>query len=235
MKNVKNFLSIAVVGLFLSLTLMPVATGDSGNNTAEIGFIDKNGESYHVVIELSEEQLQKLGDSWDEWENYLKTVREDSEIDSKELTEFESKTVVLLEEIKELTRNSTTGQYYFPPDIDIPAFIHDHLFMCGFGAKIFSIGRGRVWLPFNRQGESFIGTRFAPIFVSYSIGYTKVRVRSFVPFSLVVSNRFFMHRLCTAGFTGLYINFGKMYADNSQGPIILIGRPLLIGVSDDII
>ena len=236
MKISKKFLHISIVGLLLNLVLIPNINAGTNRDSPslEIGYINQNGNTYYVSIELNYEQIQKFRDTWSDWENFLKNIREDNEMNYLESIEFEKKSIILIEEIKNLTKNSTTGQVYFPPGIDIPTFIHSHLFMMGFGARIFSIGQGRVWLPFNRQGEAFIGIRFNPIIVSYSIGFTRARIRSLSTFSMIISNRFFVHRVVIAGFSGLYINFGKLFPDTSAGPVILIGKPLLIGVGDDI-
>jgi len=234
MKNLKKFMCISIVGLLLSLVLIPtiVAGTNSDNPFLEIGYTDQVGNTFYTKIKLSDEQVQKFKDTWSQWENYLKNVREDKEMNFQETKYLEIKSIILLEEIKNLTTDPATGQVYFPPSIDIPVFVHSHLFMLGFGVRVFSIGRGRVWLPFNRQGEAFIGVRFNPIFVSYSIGFTRVIARSL--FTISSTNRFFVHRMCTAGFSGLYINFGKLFSDTSIGPVILIGKPLLITVGSDI-
>ncbi len=236
MKNSKKFLQISIVGLLLSLALIPTINAGTNKDSPslEIRYINQMGYTFYVLIELSNDQIQKFRDTWSDWESYLKNIREDKEMDFLETIEFETKSIALIEEIKNLTRDITTGQVYFPPNIEIPTFIHSHLFMLGFGTRIFSIGRGRVWIPFNRQGEAFIGIRFSPMLMSYSIGFTRVRVRSLSTFSMIVSNRFFVHRVCTAGFSGLYINFGKLFPDSSLGPIILIGKPILVGVGDDL-
>ena len=237
MKNSKKLINIIVIGLISSLVLIPNinAVTYKDSPSLEISYIDQNGYTYYISFELSSEQIQEFRNTWDKWENCLKNIREDNKMSLEETIEFEAKSVILLEEIKNLTKDTSIGQVYFPPNIDISSFIHSHLFTMGFGAKIFSIGKGRVWLPFNRQGEAFIGIRFNPIFISYSIGFTRVRLRSLSTFSIVISNRFFVHRVCVAGFSGLYINIEKLYPDNSFGPVILIGKPLLLGVGDDII
>jgi len=237
MKKLKKLIIISIICLLLSLVLIPTLNAGIYKDTPslEIGYNDQSGNTYYVLLKLSDEQIQQFRDTWGEWENYLKNIRVDKEMSYQETLEFETKSIILLEEIKNLTRNQATGQIYFPPNIVIPTFIHSHLFMMGFGSRIFSIGRGRVWLPFNRQGEVFIGTRYSPIFIFYSIGFTRTRIRSLSTFSMIVSNRFFEHRVCTAGFSGLYINFGNLFPDTSIGPVILIGKPLLISVGDDII
>jgi len=236
MKKSRILKNIAIIGLFLNLILIPnVNAGNYKKNpNLDINYIDQNGNIYYFSLELNNEQIQKLRNTWEEWENYLKNVRKDNEMSFDETVEFEAKSIILLEEIKNLTKDSITGQVYFPANIEISSFIHSHLFMAGFGAKIFSIGKGRVWLPFNRQGETFIGMRFNPIFITYSIGFTRIRFRSLSTFSFVISNRFFVHRVCVAGFSGLYINFERLYPDTTFGPVILIGKPILLGVGDDI-
>src|SRR4030042_6015567 len=180
MKNLKKFMCISIVGLLLSLVLIPtiVAGTNSDNPFLEIGYTDQVGNTFYTKIKLSDEQVQKFKDTWSQWENYLKNVREDKEMNFQETKYLEIKSIILLEEIKNLKTDPATGQVYFPPSIDIPVFVHSHLFMLGFGVRVFSIGRGRVWLPFKRQGEAFIGVRFNPIFVSYSIGFTRVIARS---------------------------------------------------------
>lgn len=237
MKNSKKLINIVIASLLLNLVLITNINARTyrNNPSLEMGYVDKNGYSYYISLELNSEQIQQFKDIWDKWEYCLKNIREDNEMSLEETIEFEAKSVILLKEIKNLTKDTSTGQVYFPPNIDISSFIHSHLFMMGFGAKIFSIGKGRVWLPFNRQGEAFIGTRLNPIFITYSIGFTRVKLRSLSTFSIVISNRFFVHRVCTAGFSGLYINFEKLYPDTSFGPVILIGKPLLLGVGDDIV
>jgi hypothetical protein len=236
MKKSKKLIQISIVGLLLSLIFLPTIGAEDNNDNPylEIRYVDQTGDTYYVSIELNNEQIQIFRETWTQWENYLKNIREDKELYFQETKELETKSIILLEEVKNLTTNPATGQIYFPPGLDISTFIHSHLFMMGLGVRIFSIGRGRAWLPFNRQGEAFIGIRFSPIIVSYSIGLTRVRAISLSTFSMSISNRFFAHRVCIAGFTGLYINFGKLFQDTSVGPVILIGKPLLISVGKDI-
>jgi len=236
MKKLKEIMYISVIALLLSLVLTSNINAKiiSDNPTFEVGYIDQSGNSFYAVIQLNDEQIQKFRDSWCDWENYLKNIREDHDMNLQENKELESRSIILLEEVKNLTRDPNTGQIYFPSNIEIPTFVHSHLFILGFGARIFSIGRGRVWLPFDRQGEAFVGVRFNPIFVSYSIGFTRVSVRSLSILPSCILNRFFVHRVCTAGFTGLYVNFGKLFSDSSVGPVILIGKPLFVTVGSDI-
>ena len=235
MKNAKKICAFATVALFLSLILASAnSAGNEFGDIFEIEYADDNGNTYNVVIEIEEEQLKEFINSWCSWEDTLKIIRSDGEIDDQELIDLENETITMLEELKELTYDPETGVYYFP-NINIPTLVHDHLFMIGGGTRIFSVGRGRVWLPFNRQGETFVGKRFAPIFVRHTIGFTRVKSVSLFPFSWFILDRLFTHRICTFGFTGLYIDFGKRYFDNSIGPVILIGIPRLIRLSDDIL
>lgn len=235
MKKKITILSLAIVGLLLSIALTPpVSAGDGGTieRTLEIAYEDENGNVFFKKIIVSEEQLQAYMNSWSEWEYLLKQIRSDGEIDDQEMEDFEAITVRLLEEFKELTYDEITGEYSFPP-INIPTYVHDFLFTLGPGARIFSIGRGRAWLPFNRQGETFVGKRYLPIIIWHNIGFTRVKFWSLFPLSRIVMTRMFKHRSFTMGFTGLYINIGKRYLDRPAGPIILIGRVNLISLGDD--
>ena len=158
MKNIKKICPLAIVALFLSLILAPaVNAGEySFSNTFEIVYSDENGNSYYEKKTVTQEQLQTYINSWESWEETLRTIRADGKVYDSELIDFEVVTVSMLRDLKELTYDSETGKYLFPA-INISSFIHDNLFMFGYGSRIFSIGRGRTWLPFNRQGETFIG------------------------------------------------------------------------------
>ena len=233
MKIVKKICSLSIIVLFISLALVPaVNAGENFNEIFKIEYKDKNGDLYNVEIETDQDQLQNFEDAWYSWEGVLKDVRNDGKIDKKELVKLEEETITMFEELKNLTYNPITCEYLFPIK-NIPNFIHDHLLMLGGGIRIFSIGRGRAWLPFNRQGEAFLGIKFTPIFIRHTIGFSRIRSCSFFPLSWFILNRFFTHLICTMGFTGLYINFGQHFVDTSVGPVILIGRPLFVKLTDD--
>ena len=231
-------LSFTIVGLFLVLAIIPnVSAGNFrklASRTLEIAYKDKNGELFYKTIVVSEGQIQIFMDCWSEWENSLKQIRENEEFNNQEMIKFESITVNLLEEFKKITQDKSSGQYLFPP-INISRFVHNFLFTFGLGAKIFSIGRGRAWLPFNRQGETFVGKRYLPIIIRHQIGFTRIKFWSLMPLSRIISSRMFKHTSFIMGFTGLYINIGKRNINRPAGPIIVIGRINLVSISDDII
>lgn len=233
MKVTKKICSISIIVLFISLSLVPVINaGESYNGIFKIEYKDEKGDTYNIEIKTDQDQLQTFEDTWYSWEGILKDLREDGIIDKQELVLLEKVTITMFEELRNLTYSPILGEYLFPIQ-NIPTFIHDNLFMIGGGSRIFSIGRGRVWLPFNRQGEAFFGMKFAPIFLRHTIGFTRIRSCSFFPLSWFVLNRFFTHSICTMGFTGLYINLGQQFLDTSVGPIFLIGKPLFVRLTND--
>jgi len=227
--------TILTITLFLSLALAPSVNASIGDDSdCDIAFEDENGDLFHVEFFYTKEQVAKFKKAWLDWEDLIKEVRADQQTTHSELKEIEAEVISLIEEVKELTYNPQTGEYYFP-DIDIASFVHDSLFLMGYGSRIFSLGRGRVWIPLNRQGETFVGMRSLPMFVRHSIGFTRARSFSLFPLSRFILDRLFSHRYFTFGFTGLYINFGKRFFDSSVGPVIMIGRPSFLRVTDDFI
>lgn len=231
MKKQIKISTVVVLGLFLSLTLMPAVSGNPKSNTFEIEYSYDSGDPYHFTITLTPGEIQAFKNSWVGWEDDLRTLSNDGKIDQVELQTLGEITVDLVWQIKNLTYDENTGQYYFPP-INIRSFIFDHLLMIGTGMRVFSIGRGRDFIPFNIQGECFAGTRFAPIFVKQQFGFTRVKMRTFFPLMWSTSDRLFSHNLVTVGFTGLYVNFGERFLDTTYGPILQIGKPLMIRVGD---
>jgi len=237
MKTVKTILPVAIVALFLTLAIAPSVSADepSQDQVLEIGYKDANGYQFYKKITVTAEQLQQFNTDWTAWENKVDEINNDEMMDATEVLEFETMTTTLIEEIKALTYDPETGTYNFPEPLTIGEFIHNYLFMQNIlGKRIFSIGRGRAWLPLNRQGESFIGMRFLPIIIQHSIGFTKVRLVNFFPPSIGVEDRMFTHNLMTMGFTGLYINFGERYLDRPAGPVILIGKTMFVRLGEDI-
>ena len=242
MKYVKTILPITIVCLFLGLALAPAASAGEVSTedlTLEIGYKDQQGNSFYKKLVVTEEEYDEFSSIWTGWEAFVEEARVDERMDVTELVEFETRTIELVQDIKEMTYDDETGQYLFP-DIDIQEFISTYLltkmpkYKALGGNRIFTIGRGRAWLPFNKQGESFIGMRFLPIIVQHSLGYTKVKIINLFPPSIGVSDRMFIHNLMTIGFVGLYINFGERYLDRPAGPVLLIGRTVCLRLGEDI-
>jgi len=240
MKLAKTILPVSVVALFLGLALMPAASAEEISTqdlTLEIGYKASLKEGYFFKkLVVTEQQLEAFNVNWLNWEEFVKEVRADERMDLNELARFIEKTVALVEEIKEMTKDPETGEYHFP-DINIFSFIEGHLFKrtkAFGGSKIFTIGRGRAWLPFNRQGETFIGMRFLPIVIQHTLGFSKVTRINIFPPSYGIEDRLFVHNLLTFGFVGLYINFGERYLDRPAGPVLLVGRSLGLRLGEDI-
>ena len=231
MKALKTLIPVTVVVLFLCMAFSPaVSAGETTtqDRTLEIGYKDAEGNTFYKKLVVTAEEYEVFDGKWTNWESFVEVAREDERMSVEELIAFETLTVELIQNIKDMTYDDETGTYLFP-DIDIESFVNLYLMFKKsspvtrsiFGSRIFTIGRGRAWLPFNRQGESFIGMRFLPIVVQHSLGYTKVRRVTFFPPSIGVDDRLFVHNFFTIGFVGLYINFGERYLDRPAGPVFL--------------
>ena len=235
MKKIKEILAFTIISLFIIIALSPtINANDVVKQRIQISYVGENGELFYKEVSVNVEDLEEFQDSWDSWEGLLKDIRSDNKLEFEEIKSMEQESLSMLEELKDLTYDGESGSYLFP-NINLPQFIHDSLYLIGGGTRIFSIGRGDAWVPFNRQGESFIGMRFLPIFIKQNIGFTRTRCFSLFPFARLILNRLFNHRVLAFGFTGLFIDFGRRFFDNTVGPIILIGKPNFISLGDDII
>lgn len=241
MKITKTLIPLTVVALFLSLTLIPATGAEEVNTedlTLEIGYKDTlKGEYFYKKLVVTEEQLAAFEISWDDWEVFLEETKEDGRMSIPELIKFKTKTIAIIEEIKEMTKDPETDEYYFP-DINIFSLI-DATLPTGTskalgGSKLFSLGRGRAWLPGNKLGETFFGMRLLPIFVQHTLGYSKVSGLNILPPAWWTEDRLFVHNLITLGFIGLYINFGERFLDRPAGPVLLCGRSIGLKLGEDI-
>ena len=186
MKKSKTIIPIAVVALFLCLALAPTVSADELDQELEIGFTDKNGYTFYKKIIVTPDQLSQFNDNFTIWENKVTEFALDNRMDANEILTFIEITNSLVNEIKELTYDSETGMYNFPEPLitkeAILQFIEYHLLINNNGPtnpvplpirlhlrRIFTIGRGRAWLPIQDSGETFIGARFLPIMLSNEI------------------------------------------------------------------
>jgi len=251
MKNIKTIIPIAVIALFLSLAIAPSISADELDQELEIGFKNNIGYTYYNKIIVTPEQLSQFNTNFSIWENKIKEFDLDNRMDATEILTFLEITNSLVNEIKELTYDSELGIYNFPEplllDGAILQFIKDHLFINKGSSKnpvplpihlqlrkIFTIGRGRIWLPLKNFGEAFIGTRFLPLFLQYTIGYAKSRWINIIPPAICIEDRLGLFNLITVGFVGLYINFGERYIDRPVGPVLLIGSQVWLRLGEDI-
>jgi len=257
MRTKKTIIPVAIAILFLGLAFIPSLSAEINitkensqtpnegetfsdlDKTLEIGYKNEEGDVFYKKLVVTDEQLSEFNDVWTNWEQFLDDVRADEKMSWEELLNFEIITRGLLQNIKEMTYDPDSGEYLFP-EFNIENFIKKYLLNKNsnakgiFGSNMFSIGRGRAWIPFNRQGESFIGMRFLPIVVQHALGYSKVRRVTLLPPSIGVEDRLFVHNVMTFGFIGLYINFGERYLDRPAGPVLLIGQTFGIRLGEDI-
>lgn len=251
MKSLKTIIPIAVVALFLSLALAPTISADELDQELEIGFSDKNGYTFYKKIIVTPDQLSQFNDNFTIWENKVTEFGLDNRMDANEIITFIEITNSLVNEIKELTYDSETGMYNFPEPLltkeAILQFIEYYLLINNDGStnpaplpirlhlrRIFTIGRGRAWLPIQDSGETFIGARFLPIFLQYTVGYAKSRWINFLPPAICMEDRIGIFNLVTIGFVGLYINFGERYISRPAGPVLLIGSQIWLRLGEDI-
>lgn len=251
MKNTKTIIPIAIVALFLSLALAPALSADEVNQELEIGFKDNTGYTFYKKIIVTSDQLSQFNNNFAIWENKVKEFDLDNQMDPNEILIFLEITNSLVNEIKELTYDQEARTYNFPEpllsDGAILQFIKDHLLMNKKTSpspvplpihlqlrRILTIGRGRVWLPIKNFCETFIGARFLPIFLQYTVGYAKSRWINFFPPAICIEDRLGIFNLITVGFVGLYINFGERYIDRPVGPVLLIGSQAWLRLGEDI-
>ncbi|MDH7506980.1 MAG: hypothetical protein QHH15_04240 [Candidatus Thermoplasmatota archaeon] len=251
MKKTKAIITTTVVTLFFILALAPTINADELDQELEIGFKNYNGYIFYKKIIVTPEKLSQFNYNFTIWENKIKEFDADNKMDATEILTFIEITNSLLNEIKQMTYDPETGNYYFPepllPENAILQFIKDHLLIDNKDStkpftqpihlqlrKIFTIGRGRAWLPLKNNGEVFIGARFLPIFLQYTIGYAKSKWLNIFPPAFCVEDRLGMFNLATVGFVGLYINFGERYIDRPAGPVLLIGNQAWLRLGEDL-
>jgi len=250
MRKIKKVTPAVISALFLILALAPAINADEIDQELEIGFKDNNGYTYYKKIIVTTEQLSNFNINFTIWENKIKEFDSDNKMDANEIITFIELTNSLVNEIKELTYDSESSTYNFPdpllPEGAILQFIKEHLLIKDSSSKpiaqpinlklrkIFTIGRGRAWLPLQNSGEMFIGARFLPIFLQYSVGYAKSRWINLFPPAICIEDRLGIFNLVTVGFVGLYINFGERYIGRPAGPVLLIGSQIWLRLGEDI-
>ena len=251
MKKTKMIIPIAIVTLFLSLAIMPATSANEIDQELEIGFKDNSGYKFYKKIIVTTEQLSQFNNNFSIWESKVKEFDLDNQMDATEILTFLEITNSLVNEIKELTYDSETEIYNFPEplllDGAILQFIKDHLLLNKKTTttslplpihlqfrKVLTIGRGRTWFPIKHFGDAFMGARFLPIFLQYTVGYAKSRWINIFPPAICTEDRLGVFNLMTIGFVGLYINFGERYIDRPVGPVFLIGSQAWLRLGEDI-
>ncbi len=251
MEKTKTIIPIAIITLFLSLAIMPATSADGIDQELEIAFKDNSGYTFYKKIIVTSDQLSQFNSNFSIWENKVKEFDLDNQMDATEIFSFLEITNSLVNEIKELTYDSETEIYNFPEpllsDGAILQYLKDHLLLNKKTSttpaplpihlqlrKVLTIGRGRVWLPIKHFGEAFIGARFLPIFLQYTVGYAKSRWLNIFPPAICIEDRLGVFNLITVGFVGLYINFGERYIDRPVGLVLLIGSQAWLRLGEDI-
>ena len=241
---------IAVTALFLCLSAFSSVCADDLEKELEIGFTDDYGYKFYNKINIDSNKSSQFNKNFTKWENGISEFCLDNKMDSSEILTFVEMTNSLIDEIKQLTYDPSKGIYCFPQPLltndSVLEFIKYHLLIEEESStillplnhlhlrRIFAIGLGRAWLPFTHFDDFFIGFRFLPIFLQYSIGYAKSRWINVLPPSICVEDRLGTFNLASMGFVGLYINFGERYIGRPAGLVLVIGSQAWCNLGEDV-
>ncbi len=230
MKLTKKILPIAIVLLFLGMTITPVLgtapikERETTLDSSKVLTIWMPGaDEYKTQVQITEEQYNELNQNVDEFLNAAQAAIDDKEINAEEWDILKTEAIETLNMIK-----SVVGETF--PDIEVESFVGEVIssFINPFGilglrAPILSIGRGLCWIPFYDY-EEFMGWMIRPMFIRYTIGFAGVFHVNPFPFRLEYKDRLGMFRLRTVGFGGIFINWGDLGVDTFKGTVIVIGK-----------
>jgi len=230
MKLAKQIIPIAIVLLFLGMTITPaLATAPikerepalDGSKVLTIWMPGPDG--CKTQVQITEEQYNELNDGIDEFLVAAEVAIEDKTITPAEWNILKTEAIDAINMIK-----SIVGDTF--PDIEVETFVGDIIsaFINPFGifglrAPILSVGRGLCWIPFYDY-EEFMGWMIRPMFIRYTIGFAGVFHVNPFPFRLEYMDRLGMFRLRTIGFGGLFINWGDLGVDTFKGTVLVIGK-----------
>jgi len=247
MKAIKNMICILVVGLLLTMAMIP-ATGVFSLATERIsGLSDAKtvsvGETEKVLtvmtmstdgietIEgtISEEDYQELEEIITELSDFLEENMEeywqDFKVDEDEQEEIAQELEVTITKIREVMPDF--------PSINIRELLKKLFTISNFpyclldASAIISTGIGRSLIP-NYYYEMFLGVMLRPIFIKYLLGFTAIMHFNIIPPRLEYCNRLGVHRLTTFGFTGFYMSIRDLSMDLPVGLQLLIGRSFIV-------
>ena len=247
MKAMKNMICILVVGLLLTMAMIP-ATGVFSLETEKTSVpLDTKplgvGETEKVLtlmmmstdgietIEgtISEEDYHELEVAISELSDFLSENMDeywqDLNIDEDEQEEIAQELEVTITKIREVMPDF--------PSINIrellkKLFTISNFPYCIFDASmIISMGIGRSLIP-NYYYEMFLGVMLRPIFIRYVFGFTAIMHLNIFPPRLEYCNRLGVHRLTTFGFTGFYMSIRDMGVDLPVGLQLILGRSFIV-------
>jgi len=246
MKAIKNMICISVVGLLLTMAMIPAT-----------GVFSLEAEKTSVPLDIktvsvgeTEKALTVMMMSADGIETIEGTISEDDchelEVTITELSDFLNENMGEYwrdfkvdeseqEEIAQALEATITKIGEVMPDlpsINIRELLKK-LFniskfpYCLFDASmIISMGIGRSLIP-NYFYETFLGVMLRPIFIRYIFGFTAIMHLNIIPPRLEYCNRLGAHRLTTFGFIGFYMSIRDLGVDMPVGLQLLLGRSFI--------
>lgn len=229
----KIIIPIAVVMLFLGLTLSPVISAESSGVKQHKLTILMQGvtdDNYKIQIMVSQEQLDEFNASMDDFMVLVDSAMDENSPDGTEISvseweDIETSVNGLIDLIETMV-----GEDF--PAGDTKIFINSVVSIL-LSARyylrqpVFSVGIGITWIPFYDY-ETFLGKLIKPVFIQHFLGFSATFKLN--PFVLgFTCFKYGLHRIRTFFFEGLLINFGDLGIDRGIGPQILIGFGFFTG------
>jgi len=209
-KGMKFILAFGIV----SLLLMPAIASVSSNNVEETvsvncAILKPTGKTLQVEKAISVKDANKLSDECSEAAQAFKVFYDNSSSDQErewakkiiENTINMMKELGILPEDYKFNINSLLCwpfSWFFGPS-------HGFDFL----TPIVSIGSGCSWIPLY-PGEAFLGVMLRPIFTFYLLGYTGSLSVNLLPPRIEYWDLVGPQAFIIWGFTGIYIDFGKI-------------------------
>ena len=247
MKAMKNLICVAVIGLLLTMAMIPAT-----------GVLSLEAEKTSVSLDIktasvgeTEKALTVMMMSADGIETIEGTISEDDyhelEVAITELSDFLNENMREYwrdfkvdgseqEEIAQALESTITKIGDVVPDlpsINIRELLRK-LFniskfpYCIFDASVLiSMGIGRSLIP-NYYYETFLGVMLRPIFIRYAFGFTAIMHLNLIPPRLEYCNRLGVHRLTTFGFIGFYMSIKDIGVDMPVGLQLILGRSFIV-------
>jgi len=247
MKAIKNMIYILVVGLLLTMAMIP-ATGVFSLETEKTSIpldiktvsVGETEKALTVMMmsadgietiegTISEDDYRELEATITELSDFLdENMREywqDFKVDEDEQEEIAQALEATITKIREVMPDlpSINIRELLKKLFEISKFPY-----CLFDASaIISMGIGRSLIP-NYYYETFLGVMLRPIFIRYIFGFTAIMHLNIIPPRLEYCNRLGVHRLTTFGLIGFYMNIGDIGVDMPIGLQLLLGRSFIL-------
>lgn len=248
MKKTKALITIAMVGLLVSMAVFPSITAQIQSSERTVTAANRvattnptDGKSLRILttlnddVEIAEANItqqtaQNLNETLNNFKNYANNLFanywKDGELDDNEKAELKNKIEDLIDKIREVIPNL--------PEIDVDELLGYLLPSMALLIPMISVGYGKSKIPFY-GGEAFFGFMLRPINLYHIIGYTGLVRLWPIPPRIEYTDRLGMHATSVWGFAGIYVDLGDIGIDTRYGTTLLLGAALFgVGLSEDI-